>query len=266
MKFAIIAAGEGSRLSSEGIALPKPLVKVCGEHLLDRLIRIFASHDAEEILVICNEQAVAVQEHLLSLEKDGLNSKHLPLRHIVKTTPSSMHSFAELAELLDNEPFVLTTVDTIFCEKDFDSYLRCFSSAIENGEADGVMGVTSYIDDEKPLYIRTTDDTTTALEGTEMQRIAAFLDSDEAHECSVISGGIYGLTAPALKVLKGCMERGVSRMRNFQRALIEDDQVILAYPFGKILDIDHASDIEKAELFLTEEADNQCVTNAKKEK
>ena len=37
MKFGIIAAGEGSRLSSEGIGSPKPLVEVGGEKLIDRL-------------------------------------------------------------------------------------------------------------------------------------------------------------------------------------------------------------------------------------
>lgn len=36
MKFAIIAAGEGSRLAAEGITLPKPLVEVGGEPLIDR--------------------------------------------------------------------------------------------------------------------------------------------------------------------------------------------------------------------------------------
>ena len=41
MKFAIIAAGEGSRLQQEGVALPKPLVHVGGEALIDRLFRIF---------------------------------------------------------------------------------------------------------------------------------------------------------------------------------------------------------------------------------
>ena len=41
MKFAIIAAGEGSRLANEGINAPKPLVEVGGEKLIDRLLRIF---------------------------------------------------------------------------------------------------------------------------------------------------------------------------------------------------------------------------------
>lgn len=41
MKFAIISAGEGSRLSQEGVALPKPLVQLNGVAMIDRLIQIF---------------------------------------------------------------------------------------------------------------------------------------------------------------------------------------------------------------------------------
>ena len=39
-------------------------------------------------------------------------------------------------------------------------------------------------------------------------------------------------------------------MRNFQRQLVKDGLRLKAYPFSKILDVDHASDIEKAETFL----------------
>ena len=39
MKYAIIAAGLGSRLQSEGVSLPKPLVKLNGEAMIDRLAR-----------------------------------------------------------------------------------------------------------------------------------------------------------------------------------------------------------------------------------
>ena len=34
MKFAIIAAGEGSRLAQEGVEEPKPLVSVCGQPMI----------------------------------------------------------------------------------------------------------------------------------------------------------------------------------------------------------------------------------------
>ena len=46
MKFAIIAAGDGSRLADEGITLPKPLVKVRNVPLIDRLIRIAEQSNA----------------------------------------------------------------------------------------------------------------------------------------------------------------------------------------------------------------------------
>ena len=54
MKYAIIAAGEGSRLQHEGIALPKPLVHICGEAMIDRLIRIFRQNGSTEIVIIVN--------------------------------------------------------------------------------------------------------------------------------------------------------------------------------------------------------------------
>ena len=39
-------------------------------------------------------------------------------------------------------------------------------------------------------------------------------------------------------------------MRNYQRALIAGGLHLKAYPIGKILDVDHAGDIAKAEAFL----------------
>ena len=56
MKYAIISAGEGSRLAQEGVALPKPLVEIGGEAMIDRLIRIFSRQGAEEVAVIINNE------------------------------------------------------------------------------------------------------------------------------------------------------------------------------------------------------------------
>ena len=133
---------------------------------------------------------------------------------------------------------MLTTVDTIFREPEFADYVKTFHSLISRGEADGLMGVTDFIDDEKPLYVSTDD----AL------HITGFLDSCDAPK--YISGGIYGLTPASIDTLNRCIERGESRMRNFQRALVRDGLRLQAFPFSKVLDIDHASDIGKAEGFL----------------
>ena len=162
MKYAVIAAGEGSRLIQEGIRTSKPLVEVDGERLFDRLLRIFEAQGASEVVVICNEQMQEVREHLTAVQQIC----RMPLRLVVKSTPSSMHSLWELRRWLVDGPFVLTTVDTVFRETEFSRYVSDFQEALKYDEVDGLMGVTDYIDDEKPLYVGTDE---------EMQ-ITAFLD------------------------------------------------------------------------------------------
>lgn len=61
MKYALIAAGQGSRLVSEGVKVPKPLVQVGGTPLLSRLFRIFLDNDAESICIIINEEMSEVR-------------------------------------------------------------------------------------------------------------------------------------------------------------------------------------------------------------
>lgn len=230
MNYAIIAAGEGSRLAQEGVAKPKPLVDICGEPMIGRLINLFCRCNAESISIIVNEQMTEVREYIESLSLD------IPLNLVVKTTPSSMHSFFELSRVIPKGRLCLTTVDTIFREQDFRPYIE----AMEADERyDGMMAVTDYIDDEKPLYVQTDDDL----------NITAFRD-ERYDGAKYISGGIYALNEKAIDVLADCMERGVARMRNFQRALVDAGLRLKAYPMGKILDVDHAGDIEKAENFI----------------
>lgn len=235
MKFAIIAAGDGSRLAHEGVTEPKPLVKVRGERLIDRLIRIFMGNNATEIVVICNEQMSDVASHLKMIQDKGLNGLPVPLRFVVKSTPSSMHSFYELRNFLRDDPFILTTVDTIFDESEFHDYVLSFQNKIAQG-TDALMGVTDYIDDEKPLYVGVDN----------VMRINGYYDNAQV-DSRFISAGIYGLTAPSLDILESCIEKGESRMRNFQRALVAAGLRIEAFPLTKVFDVDHIDDIRKAD-------------------
>lgn len=232
MNFAIIAAGEGSRLASEGVEKPKPLVELQGVPIIERLIKIFERNNAESINVIINEQ----QPDTLAFLK-GLKCK-CPLNIVVKSTPSSMHSMHALSSQLKNGKFCLTTVDTLFHEEEFSRYIKEF----EECEYDGLMAVTDYVDDEKPLYIAT----------DERLEITAFCDKPN-ESTKYISGGIYGLTPKALDILDLCMTEGIARMRNFQRRMVENGLRLKAFPMGKIIDIDHAEDIAKAEKFLAEQ-------------
>lgn len=234
MRYAILAAGEGSRLAEEGVVAPKPLVEVNGEKLIDRLLRVFIENGASEVYIIINSLHPQTETWLKQRISEGV-----PLKYIVKTTPSSMHSMYELSAMLDgDEPFVLTTVDTVFHEKEFGDYVSSWERLAAGGRIDGLMGVTDYIDDEKPLYVAVDDNLD----------ILAFLDRDEHPR--YVSGGIYGLKPNALRTLRACIERGESRMRNFQRALLTDGLKLQAWPYTKVLDIDHVGDIVKAEAFL----------------
>lgn len=230
MHFAIIAAGLGSRLGSEGALQPKPLVDIGGRPMIRRLIDILASNGAESIAVITNPSMTAVTDCLRATASE----LPVPLNVISAETPGSMHSFHLLAPLLPRDSrFVLTTVDTVFDPVRFSRYVSDFAA---DTATDGYMAVTDYIDDEKPLYI-SIDPATGLIDG--------FSDTPVAGG-QYISAGIYGLTPKALGVLDQCIGRGVSRMRDYQRALLAAGLRLRPYPLGTVIDVDHLTDLTKA--------------------
>jgi len=232
MHYAIIAAGEGSRLAQEGVAKPKPLVELSGEPMIMRLMNIFQRCNAESISVIINDFMPEVRQYLESI------SLGVPLNVVVKSTPSSMHSFWELSKVMKPGKFCLTTVDTIFREEDFARYVAAFEA---DDKHDGLWAVTPFIEDEKPLYV----------DVDRRMNIKAFCD--QAFDgAKYVSGGVYAMTDKAFPVLNACIDKGISRMRNFQRALIENGMRLKAFSIDKIIDVDHASDIEVAQNFINE--------------
>ena len=100
-----------------------------------------------------------------------------------------MHSFYELSHYLDGDKICLTTVDTIFKEEEFSGYIQQF---IQEDKLDGLMAVTDFIDDEKPLYVETDNEL----------YVRNFLDQADG-DCRYISGGIYCLRRPG----SGCIEQ-----------------------------------------------------------
>lgn len=232
--FGIIAAGEGERIRNEGSSIPKPLVEIEGKPMIGRLISLMENCDARSVSVIVNSGMPEVIDYLQSL----IPVYGCELKIVSKTTPSSMHSFYELLNVMKPEDkFIVTTVDTVFRSDDFKRYANYFNNAPD--DIDGVMGVTDYIDDEKPLYIETDS----------RDSIVAFNDAPE-DRYKYISAGIYGLRSEVLPVLGECIGSGVGRMRNFQRKLLEKGFNLKAFNLGKVFDVDHLSDIEKANAYL----------------
>lgn len=232
--FGIIAAGDGKRIKEDGISIPKPLVKIAGQPMIGRLIKLMENVGARSVNVIINKDMPDVGEYLQSF----VPQLNCPLRFLSTQTPSSMHSFYELLQFMNPEDrYVVTTVDTVFEETEFRRYVEYFTNL--DDRLDGVMGVTRFIDDESPLYVKT--DTNNF--------ITAFEDGSDQQNCFV-SAGIYGLCRTSLPVLEQCVETGIKRMRNFQRNLLKVGLNLKAFDMGTVIDIDHLSDIEKANAFL----------------
>lgn len=228
MHFAIIAAGEGSRLKQESVPLPKPLVKVDGVPMIERLISVALRNGAESISCITNQEFTEVQEYLQQRTFD------IPFNLVIKSTPSSLHSFYELKPFLENKNFCLTTVDTIFAEEEFQNFL----AEAETNQYDGLLAVTDFIDDEKPLCVEIND----------KMRILRF--EDTSNNFKLATGGIYYFSGNIFDVMGRAVNSGTKRLRNFLKLLVAEDFKIHAYKFSKIIDVDHDRDIHTAEEYL----------------
>ena len=121
-------------------------------------------------------------------------------------------------------------MDTVFQEKRFSRLISEFRQT----ELDGIMGVTSFVDDEKPLYVSVDDS----------MEIHGFPDASDG--CRFVSAGVYCLKQASLDILSGCVESGGRRMRLFQRSLIEAGMRLKAFDLGRVIDVDHLSDVGKA--------------------
>lgn len=233
MNYAVIAAGQGSRLQCvDTPPTPKPLLKLGGEPMIARLVSVIASADADRLSVITNPAFPETARLLRSLRHG------FPIDVMEKSTGGSMESFSELATIMDHsEPFCLLTVDTVFRPEEFRSFIKAFE---DDTDADGYMAVTTYLADEKPLFIAA------STEGD----ITGFLDRP-VPGVRYVSGGIYALRPSSLAILADCAAAGVSRMRDFQRALLAAGMRLKAWEFSKIIDVDRPQDVAEAEAFLS---------------
>ena len=231
MHFGIIAAGEGSRLRADGILLPKPLVTLGDESMIDRLLRIFIDNGATSVSIIINEEMRELMDYWDNRDYS------IPFQLITKSTLGSFDSLCSLCPTILSCPFCITTVDTIFDEVEFAEYVRCLKTTTSSG----LFPVTDYVDDDSPLYIK----------GDLNWKIIEISDQKSDESFRYISGGIYGFTRNISKYIHVARKIGINRMRDFQKLLINSGLDIQMYPMKKIFDVDRKSDWVKANSFIS---------------
>ena len=229
MKAGLIAAGLGERLREAGITLPKPLVAIEGKPLIDHVLDAVAAAGISEVACIFNETADPVAAHCQA--RRGAPQ----LRVLRRTTPSSMESLFALAPYLQDSPSLVLTVDAIFAP----SVLRAFLvAAAEHVDADAVLAVTNFIDDEKPLRVDL------AADGRVIR-----LGTDAASDAPV-TAGFYTLAPRVFAEIAAARAQQLSALRHYFGHLLGRGYAMYGVAVGKTIDVDRPEYIAKAEAFV----------------
>jgi NDP-sugar pyrophosphorylase family protein len=200
--------------------------------LIERLLLLARDAEASEVCCIVNEGMPEVKRFLTA------GSFGVPLRLMVRRTPSSLHSLHALAPLLAGEPFCLLTADSVFRADELHFFL---AAARRQGAPAGVLAVTDYVHDDKPLYVRA--DTA--------RRILAFPEEGEERW---VTGGVYAFSPAVLPDVERAVRDGIVHLRNALRFLLQQGHVLEAHPFSRMIDVDRLSDVGPAEELLAAEA------------
>ena len=233
LKAGVLAAGRGERLRGESNHL-KPLVKVGHQTLIEHVLQSMSDAGASEVIVIINEDSLAVRDHVAAQKWP------FALGWIVKTTPTSMHSFLRLVETLaadgDQGPFLISTVDTVAAAQ---TYSRFMAAARKDEQAAVTLALTSPGHDEKPLFVRL---------GPGTSRVVAI--GEAAAPSDYATAGLYAVRASILREAEAARRDGVDALRTFLGRLLDRGYQFAGIPIAESIDVDRPADIETAEAFL----------------
>jgi NDP-sugar pyrophosphorylase family protein len=224
----IIAAGLGERLRAHGIRTPKPLLEVGGRPLIARTIDALRAAGATRVACIVNAETNAVRDYLRH------TPWQIPVEVVQRTTASSAESFLTLRPLLEREPFLLTTVDTV-CDP------RALAALVARAHALGpdasVLGVTTTVDDEKPLW-------------AELDTSGRIRSLDDPTRARHVTAGVYFLQPLVYSLADVGAERAFPAFRKVLGALLDRGHPLYGFDVGTSIDVDRPEDIAAAERLL----------------
>lgn len=229
MNLAIIGSGNSSRIKAEGLNLPQQWVKINGEFLINRIIRIVRNYGVKKVFCIINSYEYELKKHLT--EKDF----GIPLKFIVKDTGSFLHSLFALSPFLLDEPFCLTTADSVFLEDDFSNFI---TYSLQQNEVDGTIAITNHTDDEKPLFVAMDEEA----------RIFKFTNSKDGYNWA--AGGIYFFQPSILNEMIDAITRNINLMQDYLKLLIKNGCILKGFSFSRIFNIESLKDKTEVEYFV----------------
>jgi len=215
--------------------MPKPLLPIGGVPLIGRLLRALQQLAPEEIVCIINHQGSRVADYVQQ------HYPFLPMTFVQQDTASSYESFTVLCAHLRGAPFLVTTVDAVFTP----DFLPQFVAAAQRQSGmDMLLALTTFIDDEKPLYV--------CLDA--QQRIRQM--GEAARGSAYVTSGFYYCAASVSAACATLPPRRVSALREFLGWLLQQGYWLQGYLAPKMVDVDRPQDIAVAEQFVRELAES----------
>ncbi len=222
MKAGIIAAGLGERLKATGTV--KPLVPVAGRPLVHWTVAGLERAGADSITILLNGRGGEVRRSLEAA------FPRVAWRFLEWDSPSSWESFRRVAVELarESERFVISTVDALARPEDVAGFAeRALAS-------DAALAITSFVDDEKPLWV-------------DAENGLAIAVGADAKRRDRVTCGLYGLSRALARKLP---DESHERLRDYWTALARAGAAISAVDIEKTIDVDRPEDLAAAEDFL----------------
>lgn len=222
----IIAAGLGTRLSASHPGLPKPLVPLAGKPLCHWIAGSLKGAGASRITLLHNSSGRAIRESL------SRGFPEVRWTFLEADTASSWESFRLVSRRLaeNAEAFVMSTVDAIIPPAE----TRRFADACAGAEAG--LALTSFVDDEKPLWA----------DVDEKGKVTAL--GDRASRRAHVTSGLYYMTRAAVRRMPEAAR--FTALRQFLGHLVDSGGLVHGHVLGKTLDVDRPEDVAQAERFL----------------
>jgi NDP-sugar pyrophosphorylase family protein len=233
MNAGILAAGWGTRLGGG----PKALTRIGARTLVDLALEGLLDAGAGRVTCIVNETSGAVCEHV------ARTWPGLPVDWIVRTTPSSMHSFLAVLERLasgTSDPCLLTTIDAVGRP----GTLREFVHAAAGLGVPLALGVTDVIDDEKPLYAVPRQHDGGGAESADPFEIAEL--SSRSGASRFVTAGYYWVSPAVLSERDRAEAAGFTALRQFLGAVVEAGYPSWGVPLPPVVDVDRPEDVVAA--------------------
>jgi hypothetical protein len=145
--------------------------------------------------------------------------------------PTSLHTLAAGLRTVPSGDVLCTLVDTVMPSSDWNTAHAAAVRGLQ--DADAVVAVTPFVDDDSPLWVEVAADGTVRSFGRRV-------------EPAVVTGGVYWLGQRARAAAGEAVDAGVQRLRGYLARLVDTQHKVRAVEVRRIVDVDTSADLALA--------------------